>query len=386
MNPAVIVLSLLFFTSAIMAIAMGIAWVQFGRRKYALSWTIAYSISTMQWALNAAGLLLSSTLLIGLTAMSILASASLTLVGVRQRAGLPIGWPLLMAGGSVCSAVAFYAAFVHNAPLQGMVVPGYASVMMLCSALALRPRDRRFRAPELAFFVLLLLFAAFEASLVVSAAMSWGLTRETMGTYRAILGLGLPCIYVGTCVAAVLVVAGDLAEQLQQRMQRDVLTDALNRMGLEEAAERAIANAKRHHRPLALVICDLDGFKALNDSFGHIAGDAALRSFAQLLTTAVRRGDVVGRLGGDEFGLLLIDSDAALAAEVMNRVRTEIAYLTLPQAPGARLQASFGIADIGADDEVLDDMLERADQALYDAKKDGKNRVSIWRGDDRPAA
>ncbi|MBP0661983.1 GGDEF domain-containing protein, partial [Mycobacterium tuberculosis] len=78
--------------------------------------------------------------------------------------------------------------------------------------------------------------------------------------------------------------------------------------GLDEAAAQAIAQARRHKRPLALVVCDLDGFKGLNDGHGHIAGDQALRGFARLLVSAVRRGDVVGRMGGDEFGLLLLDS------------------------------------------------------------------------------
>ncbi|BAV63748.1 GGDEF domain-containing protein [Sphingobium cloacae] len=378
-NPAIIVLSLLFFTSAIMAIAMGIAWSQFGRRRYVLSWTVAYCISVLQWVLNGAGLLFGSPLLISMAALAIMASATLTFVGVCQRAGASVPCKWLLAPAMPCALASVYAAFTKNAPLEGMASPAYAGIAMLCSALRLWPRGRRFSAPELAFFLLLLLFAAFEACLVGSAALNWGHPRENMDSYRAILALGLPSIYVGTCVSAVLVVAGDLAHELRRRMQRDGLTDVLNRLGLEEAAMRAIANAKRHGRPLALVICDLDGFKALNDSYGHIAGDAALRGFARLVSIATRRGDIVGRLGGDEFGLLLVDTDSTAAAEVMERIRVEFGCLSLPQAPDARLQASFGIADLHEDDQCLDDMVARADNALYQAKKEGKDRVSIWR-------
>ena len=260
-----------------------------------------------------------------------------------------------------------------------MAIPGYAGIMMLSSAAALWPRGRRFSAPEMAFFALLLLFAVFEACLAASAGLNWGGQQDAMDSYRVIMALGLPSIYVGTCVSAVLVVAGDLAHELRLRMQRDVLTDALNRLGLEEATARAIANAKRHGRPLTLVICDLDGFKALNDNHGHIAGDAALRSFVQLVTATIRRGDIVGRLGGDEFGLLLVDSDSTSAADVMERIRMEIGCMALPQAPQVKLQASFGIADLHEKDECLDDMVARADSALYRAKKDGKDRVRIWR-------
>ncbi|WP_235209518.1 GGDEF domain-containing protein [Sphingobium sp. Ant17] len=157
------------------------------------------------------------------------------------------------------------------------------------------------------------------------------------------------------------------------------MTNVLNRRGLDEAAVRAIGHANRNQRPLALVICDLDGFKALNDGHGHIAGDEALRGFARLLTSAVRRGDIVARMGGDEFGLLLIDTDAAAAADVMERVRVEISCLIVPNAQEAALQASFGVAELIASDATLEDMVARADTALYQAKKDGKNRVAIWR-------
>ena len=117
----------------------------------------------------------------------------------------------------------------------------------------------------------------------------------------------------------------------------------------------------------------------MNDGHGHIAGDAALRGFAQLLGSAVRRGDIVARMGGDEFGLLLVETDAAAAADVMERVRAEIGCLILPNAPHARLRASFGVAQLQAGDQQLDDMVARADAALYDAKRDGKDRVAIWR-------
>jgi len=189
----------------------------------------------------------------------------------------------------------------------------------------------------------------------------------------------MPTIYVATAVTAVLVVAGDLALELRTQMRHDPLTQVLNRQGLDEAAAQAIAQARRHKRPLALVVCDLDGFKTLNDGHGHMAGDQALRGFARLLVSAVRRGDVVGRMGGDEFGLLLLDTDAAAAAEVMERVRAEVGLLSLPRFPDAALRASFGVAELLSTDQRLEDMFERADAALYTAKKNGKDRISIWR-------
>lgn len=380
MDPAIIIIALLFFTSVIMALAMGVAWLHFGRQRHVLSWALSYGAAMMQWIANAGGIALKSGSFMALAAVCIIVSGTLVVVGVRQRSGQSVPWRLMVCAGMVVAVGGIYAAMTHDRSLQGMIVPGYVGILMLSSAAALWPRERRFNAPEMAFFTMFLLFALFQSALVVSAASGWGKPPATgLATYRAILGLGLPSLYVGMGVAAIMVVAGDLAHQLRRQMRHDPLTNVLNRRGLDEAAARAIANARRYNRPLALVVCDLDGFKALNDGHGHIAGDAALRGFAQLLTSAVRRGDIVARMGGDEFGLLLVETEAAAAADVMERVRAEITCLILPNAPRAQLRASFGVAELQAGDEKLDDMVARADAALYDAKRDGKDRVAIWR-------
>jgi diguanylate cyclase (GGDEF)-like protein len=379
-NPAVIVLSLLLFTSVIMTIAMAIAWLHFGRQTYVWSWTLAYAAAVSQWGANLLGFIIGIPASMAFSAPAIVVSGSLIAIGVRQRAGGSIRWVPIVCIGGMVSLIGIIAALAPGSmPLRGMVVPAYVGLMMGLSAQALRPSGRQFSAPEGALFTMLLLLTLFYIALAAAAARVTGFgPGQGIELYRAIIGIFLPSIYVGTGVAAILVVAGDLAQQLRRQVSHDSLTGILNRRGMEEAAVRAIANARRSDQPLSIVICDLDGFKAVNDGHGHIAGDAALRGFAQLLTNAVRRGDIVARMGGDEFGLLLIDTDATATADVMERVRTEILCLSLPQAPHATLSASFGIAEIEPGDAQLDDMVARADRALYDAKKSGKDRVAIW--------
>lgn len=380
MSPAVIIIALLFFTSAVMAGAMGIAWFHFGRQRHVLSWTLSYCAAMGQWLANVGAAIFQNAWWLSLTAVCLVVSGTLVLVGVHQRAGRTVPWRVLVIAGCMAAGGSSYAAMIGDRLIQAIIVPTYVALLLVLAAATLWPRERRFSAPEAAFFVMFLLFALFEVALVVSAAVNIGQpSAQGLAGYRAILGLGLPSIYVGTGVAAVLVVAGDLAHQLGRQMRHDPLTNVLNRRGLEEAALRAIATARRYNRPLALVACDLDHFKALNDSHGHMAGDSALRGFAQLLTSAVRRGDIVARMGGDEFGLLLVETDAAAAADVMERVRMEIACLVLPNAPHAKLNASFGVAQMMATDDDLDDMIARADAALYAAKREGKDRVAIWR-------
>jgi diguanylate cyclase (GGDEF)-like protein len=378
MSVASIVLSLLFGTSLVMTIAMAVAWLHFGRQKHVLTWTASYAVSIVQWLANAGAYFLQNSTLYIITSVGLVVSALLLAVGIRQRSGRPV--PLALFGVPAIAAVVATAIAISptgSQAMQGIIIPAFVGVLMAISAISLWPRGRAFTAPELAFFGILVTFAFGQMALALSAVAIRG-PEEGKELYRAILGLFMPTIYVGTGVAAVLVVAGDLAEKLWRQVSHDPLTGILNRRGLEDAALHAIANAQRHKRALSIVICDLDGFKALNDTHGHIAGDGALRAFAQLLIAAIRRGDVVGRMGGDEFGVLLMDTTAEAAADVMERVRSEVQYLALPQSAGAQLRASFGIAQIEDGDVSLDDLVTRADVALYIAKNAGRNRINIW--------
>lgn len=379
MNAAAILLSLLFGTAAVMTVALTVAWLHFGRQRHVLTWTASYGVGMLQWMANAVGFFSKSPAWFILTGTLLIISGSLMAIGVRQRSGKPLRLiAFILPAALVTLAMALAIGPVGSQIMQGLIIPCYVGLLLTVSALSLWPRDRRFTPPELAFFLALIAFVLVQLALAGSAMMIRG-ADAGKDVYRLIFSIFTPTIYVATAVTAVLVVAGDLAQQLRTQMRHDPLTNVLNRRGLEEAAAQAMALARRRRCPLALVVCDLDGFKALNDGHGHIAGDQALRAFAQLLTNAVRRGDVVGRMGGDEFGLLLMDTSAAAAAEVMERVRAEVGQLSLPRFPDAGLRASFGVSELNAADIQLEDLVVRADAALYSAKRDGKDRISIWR-------
>jgi diguanylate cyclase (GGDEF)-like protein len=379
MNAAAILLSLLFGTAAVMTVALTVAWLHFGRQKHVLTWTASYAVGMLQWTANAGGFFLKSPGWYILTGVGLIISGSLLAIGVRQRSGKPLRVAcFVIPAALVILAMAFAIGPVGSQIMQGLIIPTYVGLLLAVSAMSLWPKGRSFTSPELVFFLTLLAFVAVQLALAGSATIIRG-PEAGKDLYRLIFSIFMPTIYVATAVTAVLVVAGDLALQLRTQMRHDPLTQVLNRRGLDEAAAQAMAIARRHRRSLALVVCDLDGFKALNDGHGHIAGDQALKGFAQLLTSAVRRGDVVGRMGGDEFGLLLMDTDATAAAEVMERVRAEVGQLKLPRFPEAWLRASFGVSEMIAEDALLEDLVARADAALYTAKKDGKDRISIWR-------
>ena len=152
MSPAIIIIALLFFTSAIMTVALGIAWLHFGRRSHVLSWMLSYCAAMVQWVANAGGIVTGSRVLMALAACCIVISGTLVAAGVRQRANRPVRWLWLGAIGLMIAAGGCYAAWVENKALVGMIVPGYVGILMLVSAVSLWPRNRRFSAPEAALF------------------------------------------------------------------------------------------------------------------------------------------------------------------------------------------------------------------------------------------
>jgi diguanylate cyclase (GGDEF)-like protein len=166
-----------------------------------------------------------------------------------------------------------------------------------------------------------------------------------------------------------------LINRIERLLERDPLTDTLNRRAFDQALERAHAWLARG-RGYALVMIDMDRFKQLNDTLGHAAGDAALRQMVKELQPCVREVDRFGRLGGEEFCVLLPDTDIAGAALVAERMRCLVDQTPLRWLEQDwPLSASFGIAEAARNDPSCDVVLAQADAALYRAKNQGRNVV-----------
>lgn len=175
---------------------------------------------------------------------------------------------------------------------------------------------------------------------------------------------------------------------LRRLAMHDPLTGLPNRTLLRELFEHEAAKARREGDSLALVFVDLDGFKAVNDTHGHAAGDALLVGIAQALRDAVRESDVVCRLGGDEFLVLLQPQTRDQAAATAERLLQAIDVPRPLAGDGAllRVRASLGIAMYPDDADDFDQLVRAADQAMYRSKQAGRARWAFWRGDREPAA
>lgn len=162
--------------------------------------------------------------------------------------------------------------------------------------------------------------------------------------------------------------------RLKETSFRDEVTGLYNRRFFSLRIEEELSRFKRFNHPVSVVILDIDGFKSVNDEFGHAVGDETLRELAQILMKHSRGINVVSRFGGDEFAILLVETSKAGARLYADRIRQVVA--TFPFSHGKPVTASFGVASL-PDDEVAtaEDLFRAADEALYAAKRAGKNQV-----------
>ncbi|MBU0551524.1 GGDEF domain-containing protein [Myxococcota bacterium] len=170
-------------------------------------------------------------------------------------------------------------------------------------------------------------------------------------------------------------VAG-MIQNLRAHADRDPLTGALNRRGMEAALRREVSRAQRSRRPLSLLLLDLDYFKQVNDTYGHACGDALLSALCESFTAQLRPSDVLVRLGGDEFAILLPDVAQDVAGQIGERLVRQARQTQVGPVPSISL--SVGVAELALDHhDPIPALFERADEALYAAKEAGRGRISL---------
>lgn len=171
-----------------------------------------------------------------------------------------------------------------------------------------------------------------------------------------------------------------LGQRLEHEARTDFLTSLPNRRHFLEQASQELTRVRRYHNPLTLAMLDLDHFKNINDTYGHEVGDKVLVKLAEICRQTLRETDVMGRIGGEEFAILLPQTTDIQASEITERLRKTIAATTISVEngmPPVHFTVSVGIASFDDSDTNIDMLLNRADKALYEAKRKGRNRVVI---------
>ena len=172
----------------------------------------------------------------------------------------------------------------------------------------------------------------------------------------------------------------ELQQELHRLATTDVLTGIHNRLWLDEQLKREVTHSRRYKTPLSIIMFDVDGFKSINDNYGHELGDKVLKHIARTTRDLVRTTDLFARWGGEEFMLLCTHSDIDAADLLAERIRAMLENSKCECCNGLKITASFGVTAY-TPGEDLETFLKRADDAMYDAKKGGKNRV-VSRGVD----
>lgn len=172
-------------------------------------------------------------------------------------------------------------------------------------------------------------------------------------------------------------------QELRRTLAEQAITDALtglpNRRYMEEFLEAELARIRRYGGQCAVAMVDVDDFKHYNDTLGHLAGDEVLRKLAEVMQEEVRVSDVVARFGGEEFGIIMVNTDPDEAEEAAERLRREVEDRSFDREeiqPGGDLTVTVGFACCPRDGESYEELIEAADEALYRAKRAGKNRIA----------
>ncbi|MFO1516899.1 MAG: GGDEF domain-containing protein [Lysobacterales bacterium] len=298
---------------------------------------------------------------------------------VRLRGARP-PW---RAVGLLLTAVAVtQAAFIWLRPsLQARVVLISAALLLLSVAavravwrLQAAPRPRSHWLVALAFGLGALVLAV---RIVVEGLLSPGLATLLQGSpMQSLVFVYGAVVPIASTIGFLLIGNDRHIAELQRLVALDPLTGALNRRTLERQADALLQQAQRRGQAYSLLLLDADHFKQVNDAFGHDAGDEVLRAVVAVLRQGLRPADLVGRLGGEEFVVVLPDAGTAAALQRAEQLRAAVAALRFEVA-GRRvpLTVSIGLATAGA--ESFADLLRRADHAMYAAKHAGRNRVEL---------
>ncbi|MER2536128.1 MAG: GGDEF domain-containing protein [Rhizobiaceae bacterium] len=314
--------------------------------------------------------------------VSFLLAAYLLSAAVLRRFGLavPHRWmtAIVLAG---TAGLCWFLLADPSLPARIYVISIAIGVIFTVTAKRIRRAEKPHLIDHLLFWLCVLI--AVNYLLRPSIVMWWVGSYETydgfqQSAYWALVQVSQAIFSTMLALALMVSVALELMGDLRQEAQTDTLSGLLNRRGFEEHAAAALARAAGGAASAALLVADLDHFKSINDSYGHVMGDQVIATFGDVVRQTLGEGMVAGRIGGEEFAVLMTGTDMGLAMVYAERIRLKLVRACGGFVPGS-LQPSVSIglcmARPGAS---LHDLFREADQALYQAKSAGRNRIHLF--------
>ncbi|WP_312807472.1 GGDEF domain-containing protein [Agrobacterium cavarae] len=296
----------------------------------------------------------------------------LAVQGILLRSSRSIGGGFAVSVTLSIMALLWYFFYVDRSLIARIYIQnfGYGAILIFAAGKLLRSRTAR-SVDKILFWTLLLFGAQFFPRTMFTIGFSEPISPSAFADTVFWQALQLSLAVLGAALALAILSASviDIISDLKNERDRDHLTNLLNRRGFEAAISDISLGTTSH----ALILCDVDWFKSINDEYGHDMGDAVLKLIASVLQKTARKHDIVGRLGGEEFAVDLADATLVEAHDCAERFRKAIRSADFSNILGSRrLTASFGVA-VGSGEWVS--MYKTADTRLYDAKKKGRDQT-----------
>jgi diguanylate cyclase (GGDEF)-like protein len=380
-SAVVYIQAALGIVSLMISIIFYMAWKILGEKPWALRWALAFVASTIYWLVHLFSVHFYSYETYWLTANAFgFAMITLALRGHCERSNcqyLPDNlWPVSIL---LFTAVMWTTLVTPNAGLSAAILPIVSAFSLLLSAAMIIRHRKQTRIAEWAAAISMVIFALGQ---IPAAAFAYGLGPDSDVVVQLMFShpsmLLVPAGYIGMAMFVIFMLASDLYEDMKEIAVRDQLTGLFNRRGFGEQGAMAYANARRSGQVVSVIAADIDHFKSVNDEFGHSIGDEALRHFAILLSDNRRVEDIVARIGGEEFVLVLPGTEIREATAIADELCIRMA--TSPMVTEGRqivMTSSFGVASISKQDSCITDVVIKADRALYRSKRAGRNRVDL---------
>jgi diguanylate cyclase (GGDEF)-like protein len=385
MSAAGFILAINLFVAGIFATAFGVV-AAYSRTAEGARWlALAYGLGILNAVLEFILPLQADTRPLEVVVFTVALSAFIVaVIGLARHYGLSVPWLLLsvFALASVTVTILIIG-LPHQSPIRTVLYQfPYAIAHVIGAWVVFRYKQRG--ALEVALLVFFLISGLqFVAKPILAHALGGGVSAHAYldSLYGAYSQMMTAFLLITNGLLMLLILVRDVMAEMTARSETDKLSGLLNRRGFEDRAGLALSAAARSATPLGITVADLDFFKQVNDTFGHEAGDRVIANFAQVLRDTAPPHAILGRLGGEEF-VMLANADLAEMRQLAERARIGIAT-TLVDGSGAERQisASFGVAQRRPGD-TLSDLLRRADAALYEAKKGGRDQVRTAREDD----
>lgn len=381
MESISLILVSLTLTSAMLSIIFFTAWASFERMPHTLTWGFAFVTATVQWTVN-----LNQDLFPNHQSYWLVVNAlSLTVVtlawyGHAQRLqrrvktwmvwGMPLPWLF---------AIGIFTLIYPHVGMSMALTPWFGSVMLAIVAAWIVTDARKPSAADIGMVVTTVIFCVSQMVAGVAAVMQGSQGDPAfLAVYQKVNFLTLPTAYTGMGMFTVFMLATDLSGRMKEIAMLDQLTGLLNRRGFGDCAAKVYASARRTGRSVSVVMTDIDKFKSINDKFGHMVGDLAIQHFAKILADKRRTEDVLARVGGEEFALVLPGTEVPQAISIANTLCRQLRSSPMDTENGPlSMTASFGVATLAEEDTCLSDVIARADTALYQSKNKGRDQVDL---------